>query len=623
MYPTEEMSMDVSEMHPVFLYASSQNDYIHQNLPEHVVPSLQKKTPQNQHTMQRPKYTNSPPPATQNHRKNNPRYTPPLTYGFQPKPPTHRQINVQQPQKKAQPNQQYDRFRGGWPQETIYQTSVRHKNQPQNKQFSQNIQLQAAAHQNRQNTVQSPHYQTTVADLPVSFDYLSHILSHENQQFNTYAPNHKKPALNYQERHHSTGVNRKSNNHGQRNQKPRENHRQEVVRKPATFEETAHSFKNRFNNQANEGHFPSTASNNYNGPTTQDRHPSFTNERLNMQNHARSMRGENKPQLAPRPSFSNGGIKINTLAGELPILHLDSTAVANENPSYYLQNNNRHDHLSVDEQEKKTYLLIKAPPLVTTERPLSAPYIAETLKQTSAPYTVNNFDETSLRVPEITYSTPSETHTSPNNNDSPAIVLDLVQIPDHAAYSEQEKHFTQSHLQPEFRAAVEKQEIIENVHPTESYSTTPMYTFEHLMRTINKGYSPSSEGNFKHQSKAFSKPKVKELKKAANYTSLMHPISYSSSVSVVSVKQSVDTKPSTSKKQKATVKKTSYKKAKIPTYDDYMYDDYDGDQNVPGEAGRDYPIHKDIPTTSFQCSSNKSPGFYADTETGCQVIFKF
>ncbi|KAG7167165.1 U-scoloptoxin(01)-Er1a-like 9, partial [Homarus americanus] len=47
--------------------------------------------------------------------------------------------------------------------------------------------------------------------------------------------------------------------------------------------------------------------------------------------------------------------------------------------------------------------------------------------------------------------------------------------------------------------------------------------------------------------------------------------------------------------------------------------DYDEATNaIPGEPGKDYPIHSFIPSTSFSCS-DKLPGFYADEGSSCQV----
>ncbi|XP_035217373.1 uncharacterized protein LOC118190720 [Stegodyphus dumicola] len=44
-------------------------------------------------------------------------------------------------------------------------------------------------------------------------------------------------------------------------------------------------------------------------------------------------------------------------------------------------------------------------------------------------------------------------------------------------------------------------------------------------------------------------------------------------------------------------------------------------EQVPGTPGVDYPTYFEIPKTSFRCSQQKYiPGFYADTETGCQVF---
>ena len=47
--------------------------------------------------------------------------------------------------------------------------------------------------------------------------------------------------------------------------------------------------------------------------------------------------------------------------------------------------------------------------------------------------------------------------------------------------------------------------------------------------------------------------------------------------------------------------------------------DTDND-GIPGAAGRDYPTLVTIPETSFSCSRQPLTGYYADTETACQVV---
>jgi len=42
--------------------------------------------------------------------------------------------------------------------------------------------------------------------------------------------------------------------------------------------------------------------------------------------------------------------------------------------------------------------------------------------------------------------------------------------------------------------------------------------------------------------------------------------------------------------------------------------------SVPGEPGVDYPILATVPTTSFSCVGKAEGGYYADMETGCQVV---
>ena len=43
-------------------------------------------------------------------------------------------------------------------------------------------------------------------------------------------------------------------------------------------------------------------------------------------------------------------------------------------------------------------------------------------------------------------------------------------------------------------------------------------------------------------------------------------------------------------------------------------------QEIPGEAGVDYPVLASVPDTGFSCDNRVSGGYYADTETACQVF---
>merc|ERR1712106_959389 len=44
------------------------------------------------------------------------------------------------------------------------------------------------------------------------------------------------------------------------------------------------------------------------------------------------------------------------------------------------------------------------------------------------------------------------------------------------------------------------------------------------------------------------------------------------------------------------------------------------EETLPGVPGDDYPIYSDIPETSFSCDGQVHGGYYADTETECQVF---
>ena len=47
--------------------------------------------------------------------------------------------------------------------------------------------------------------------------------------------------------------------------------------------------------------------------------------------------------------------------------------------------------------------------------------------------------------------------------------------------------------------------------------------------------------------------------------------------------------------------------------------DSDND-GIPGRAGIEYPVLSAVPPTSFSCSKQPLNGYYADTETACQVV---
>ena len=42
-------------------------------------------------------------------------------------------------------------------------------------------------------------------------------------------------------------------------------------------------------------------------------------------------------------------------------------------------------------------------------------------------------------------------------------------------------------------------------------------------------------------------------------------------------------------------------------------------EEIPGEAGVDYPTLASVPDTDFSCENRVSGGYYADTQTNCQV----
>lgn len=51
----------------------------------------------------------------------------------------------------------------------------------------------------------------------------------------------------------------------------------------------------------------------------------------------------------------------------------------------------------------------------------------------------------------------------------------------------------------------------------------------------------------------------------------------------------------------------------------YIPQEYD-ESSIPGDAGVDYPVLREVPDTSFSCEAQEHPGLYADTEADCQVF---
>ena len=43
-------------------------------------------------------------------------------------------------------------------------------------------------------------------------------------------------------------------------------------------------------------------------------------------------------------------------------------------------------------------------------------------------------------------------------------------------------------------------------------------------------------------------------------------------------------------------------------------------EEIPGEAGLDYPTLTNVPDTPFSCLNRVNGGYYADVDTGCQVF---
>ncbi|GIX92233.1 hypothetical protein CDAR_476261 [Caerostris darwini] len=308
-------------------------------------------------------------------------------------------------------------------------------------------------------------------------------------------------------------------------------------------------------------------------------------------------------------------LKVNMRDGS-PILKLNKSL--QDEHIILLQNTEANIPLN---EERKTYLLLKAPSHLTTKRPSStpslittkrpssapslittkryssAPSLITTKRPSSAPFAATSFfrnvpqssprQETS-RPPEFSRQIPAVPSNRPTSTIALSSVTNSYDINDRTSptsrnYSNQANQKT--HLKDE------KQRL-----PYKN-SDENLYYKEDLLAAVTEVYSrPKSTSAVTTQS---------------SRSSSRYPIS--SLFSTYSGKQNNDDK---SQLKKTTTKK-SVVKTETKTIVKVKKDDDDG---VLGNPGEDYPTYYEIPFTNFDCKEYNAPGFYADVQAGCQLF---
>ncbi|GFT53756.1 chitin-binding type-2 domain-containing protein [Nephila pilipes] len=334
---------------------------------------------------------------------------------------------------------------------------------------------------------------------------------------------------------------------------------QESIRRPATFVENPHTSLN-------------------------NDHNVYTRTAKRQSNHEDD---HSKISHSGRPQLPMVQIALKVKAPEgSSILNLnDIDESLQDKPIVFLPNPD--EDADLEEEEKKTYLLFKAPALITTKRPSSAPFTGTSFFR-NIPQSVPR-QETS-RYPEFSNQIPF----APQNVHSTTNALNPVTV----AYDEDDRPLSfrnNSNINIEtFHDA--------NLRNEDSFKSHRKYSDQSL-HYKDDPYGAVTEVYSQHHFAPTSKVTAQGHRNAT-----FHPISSSSSASYA-VQQNNNYK---STPRKVTPKKSKGKKTKY-------VEESDG-HNVPGLAGEDYPIYNEIPLTNFNCKEFKKPGFYADLEAGCQVF---
>ncbi|GFT41602.1 chitin-binding type-2 domain-containing protein [Trichonephila clavipes] len=540
--------MALSELHPVYLHVTPEQEFfqaIHSTsrVPPNPTKTSMKKIFHRNPTINVHHNNNHAPntsPDLKPHSTNtfplrkNPGASsnPPLTYGFVPRI-----------QKSKQP-------------------SVKFENEHEHMQYSNN-RFQNSFSNSKLRSPQSPRQQK----FEQTNQGLSHVVSQMKEMKSKQTTSFRPPIFPF----HNGDIHFNSDHEQNSNARPKDKntyinnqHRnvergQESIKRPTTFVRNPH---NSFNNNRDMFSEVSERQNNHETDNLKSSH----GERLHL------------PMIK---------IALNVNAPERSsILNLNGIDESlQDKPIVFLPN--PQDDVDSGEGARKTYMLFKAPVLVTTKRPSSAPFTGTSFfrnipqsvpRQETSQYPeffkqippTQNVHSTTSALKPVTVAYDEDGRSFPFRNSS-NINIELFHDADlgdedsfksHGKYSDQNLHYKEDPY-----GAV-----------TEVYS---QYLFE-----------PTSGVNA-----------------MGNKNASFNPVSSSSSASYT-VHQNNNYK---SQPKKLTPKKSKAKKTK------YAEEESDG-HNVPGLPGEDYPTYNKIPLTNFNCKKFKQPGFYADLEAGCQVF---
>ncbi|RWS17283.1 mediator of RNA polymerase II transcription subunit 15-like protein [Dinothrombium tinctorium] len=141
----------------------------------------------------------------------------------------------------------------------------------------------------------------------------------------------------------------------------------------------------------------------------------------------------------------------------------------------------------------------------------------------------------------------------------------------------------------------------------ETYQVNPELTRQPYQTSLHQ-HSPSTYDVINRQSSALSQT---ARLPSPNY---LKPVGNEIDANRLEKHQQFNTRQITTKRPRTT---TTYKPANIAVAALPPDDDRDG---IAGIAGKDYPNLATIPRTSFSCAKQPLSGYYADTETACQVV---
>ncbi|KAG8193524.1 hypothetical protein JTE90_003735 [Oedothorax gibbosus] len=272
------------------------------------------------------------------------------------------------------------------------------------------------------------------------------------------------------------------------------------------------------------------------------------------------------------------------------------------------QQQNYNSPVAIPQQRKRTFLLLRPASLVTTPRPESAPFHPRGVR--TRPQHSPESELSSRPIRPYSVVRPYEFLVSPASNSSLDGRFDTSSslVAQHSHRLEDRNLYYQtdpflditevySHRPGAVGSQTDRHSIQSNVTSTSAPSK---------VRPVHKERNQIVDGNRQGAIKDKldgNEPTSKiAIDSVAAGKKTRFPISYSSSAH-------------NKKQSRSKAPKKLFEKKKKPIIREEPEEDL---TSIPGQPGRDYPTHDDIPKTAFDCGRMK--GYYADTETGCQVF---